>query len=58
MIQRDPNHLEILCIILIHYINDIMLIKQVEQEVASLLEVCAPESGKLSLQRIGNLPLH
>lgn len=37
---------------MIHYINDIMLIKQAEQEVASMLEVCAPESRKLTLWRI------
>lgn len=36
MVQRDLNHLDILwSTTLIHYINDIMLIKQVEQEVAS-----------------------
>ena len=59
IVQRDMNQVEILWfIILILYINGIMLTKQVEQEVASLLEVCAPKSGKPTLWRIRNLSLH
>ena len=34
---------------MIHYINDIMLIKQAKQAVPSILEVRAPESRKLTL---------